>query len=207
MQTVLVFAQIAIPVLLAIGGLWLRHVVKQQLSLKDAEIQALKTEKDRLEALTAPAITSEHKAMKEFADEMARRKQEIEKTMNQVKEEAEKEKQEMQERLANLEAGENSSEEWVRRMEEFGSAKQSYAAYALLSEASAATLLMLHNLVGKPEEIEQIVPDATVRVLVIAQELMERFDGIRKVGNELVNDKEPTFPNSSLYESLVKGDH
>ena len=35
--------------------------------------------------------------LKEFADEMARRKQEIEKTMNQVKEEAEKEKQEMQE--------------------------------------------------------------------------------------------------------------
>jgi hypothetical protein len=78
MQTVLVFAQIAIPVLLVIGGLWLRHVVNQQLSLKDSENQALRAENERLTKLAAPSVAGDLEIMSKALETYSKKNLELE---------------------------------------------------------------------------------------------------------------------------------
>lgn len=92
-QWIVVF-QAAITVLLIGGGIYFRHILKslfdRQLGAVEAELRSVSAEKDRLEALQAPAITAEHKSMKEFADDMASQKQELQNAMKQIEEELEK---------------------------------------------------------------------------------------------------------------------
>jgi hypothetical protein len=69
---------VIVAVLLAVYGVWFNNVVKHQLGAKDATIETLKTEIDSLKGDRAPAIAAEHKIMKEFADQMAAQKQQLE---------------------------------------------------------------------------------------------------------------------------------
>ena len=78
MQTVLIFAQIAIPVLLAIGGLWLRHIVNQQLSLKDSENQTLRAENERLTKLAAPSMAGDVEIMSKALETYSKKNLELE---------------------------------------------------------------------------------------------------------------------------------
>jgi phage shock protein A len=71
--------------LVLVGGIWLRYVVNQQLKSKDTTIEtlnaAIKFHEAEIAALKgdcAPAIAAEHKIMKEFADQMAAQKQQLE---------------------------------------------------------------------------------------------------------------------------------
>ena len=78
MQTVLIFAQVAIPVLMVIGGLWYRHVVKQQLSLKDSENQALRAENERLTKLAAPSVAGDVEIMSKALETYSKKNLELE---------------------------------------------------------------------------------------------------------------------------------
>jgi len=71
--------------LVLVGGIWLRYVVTQQLKAKDTTIEtlnaAIKLHEAEIAALKgdrAPAIAAEHKIMKEFVDQMAAQKQQLE---------------------------------------------------------------------------------------------------------------------------------
>lgn len=150
------------------------------IELKDAQIE-------QLSRITAPDLAREN-------EQMAGR-------LNQ----AAKEKRELQEQLAKLESSEKISKKAIRLTEEVGLARQRYAALALKHEATSAAIIVFYKFLITPGTESQIDPDATVRVSDIAAELAVRVDGIRQVADELANDKEPTFPNRSLFESLHKG--
>ncbi len=150
------------------------------IELKDAQIE-------QLSRITAPDLAREN-------EQMAGR-------LNQ----AAKEKRELQEQLAKLESSEKISKKAIRLTEEVALARQRYAALALKREATSAAIIIFYKFLITPGTKSQIDPNATVRVSDIADELSVRVDGIRQVADELANNKEPTFPNSSLFESLHKG--
>jgi hypothetical protein len=87
MQIAILIIQAAILAIIVIGGIWLRYVVNQQLALKKSEIEVLQAEKERLEGLKAPAIIAEHKAMKEFAEDMTRQNQRLQEALKQFEDE------------------------------------------------------------------------------------------------------------------------
>lgn len=108
MVAALIILQAAILGVLIGGGFWLRYVVKQQLSLKDGEIRALRSEKERFEGLTADIFavreerlskgyaraTEELEAKEKEIEKLkitAKQKEEIEITLQQLKQEKEKE--------------------------------------------------------------------------------------------------------------------
>jgi hypothetical protein len=74
-----------ILVLLAVYGIWLKYVFSQQLSSKDATIEALKTTIaskdaviDGLERETAPAMAESYKRVKEHANTMSLENEKLE---------------------------------------------------------------------------------------------------------------------------------
>jgi hypothetical protein len=83
------FFSAGIAALLSIGGIWLKHVVDQQLRAKDSSIQSLESvikskeaEISALKADTAPAIVKAYSDMRQHANEMT---EEVQRLFGQVK--------------------------------------------------------------------------------------------------------------------------
>jgi uncharacterized membrane-anchored protein YhcB (DUF1043 family) len=62
-------AHVIIGVLVVCYGVWLRHVVKQQLKIKDSTIENRNAQISRLQGEAAPAIAQNYQTMKKYAEE------------------------------------------------------------------------------------------------------------------------------------------
>ena len=68
MQTVIVVSQAIIVGLIVVGGFWLRYVVNQQVAAKNATIETLHAENERLQRLQGPNLIAEIERVSRFAD-------------------------------------------------------------------------------------------------------------------------------------------
>jgi hypothetical protein len=68
MQTAILISNVIIIVVIMIGAIWLRHGVNHQLAAKDATIETLHAEIERLGHLTAPNLVTEIGHLSQFAN-------------------------------------------------------------------------------------------------------------------------------------------
>ena len=88
MVAALIILQAAILGVLIGGGFWLRHVVNQQLRLKDSQNEALRAERDQARAASAPALAHDLITTSKALDEMAGQKQKLQEDLNQLRTQA-----------------------------------------------------------------------------------------------------------------------
>ena len=85
MVTTLVILQAAILGVLIGGGFWFRHVVNQQLRLKDSQNAVLRAERDQARTAAAPALAQEWMTTSKALDEMTGQKQKLQQDFDQFK--------------------------------------------------------------------------------------------------------------------------